>query len=292
MHFHEGRIPRSRWIDARQEAGVIAAWRKWLRPSARSLLDELATLQADFLAQLQLRDAVPAGDPTAAYIQTLDKMWRLCGATLTGPPQGILRSSAVLISPHLGMSKLMKDVFRRTVGATVADAIPNGEPPLWRQVATYAAYSYLVGSQSRLVPVEAPFLPPADALQLQYGALIVDATVGGFVALLELARARTLGDSCLGISVLPEGSTTGKRTFPPHAVFEVGAFRRGFVGLASRLDLPIVCVAHGVDSFARSHVRIAEPVHPPFSAHTLFRCQEELRRSMDQLLMPLMGAGE
>ena len=255
-------------------------------------------LQAQFVREWLLR-AGPDCFARRAYLSTLNQIWKNCCRSYKDMllhDSLMSGSGMILVSPHLGFSKLMIPHFLDRLDDLrdiARIAVPNSEPWIWRHVAAYAM-SKVWGRTDCFVPVEMMFDSPIAFLQKSYGAALVQSGGGGNVAcLIQAIREGRFGRTPM-LSMFPEGGTTGKRT-PSLGCHALGRFHTGFVILARELDWPVVPVAHVVHSDGKSRVsvlkatKISRSSQPREMANQIRR---RLQAEMTELLrIELTGRG-
>jgi hypothetical protein len=147
-----------------------------------------------------------------------------------------------MLSPHLGLGKLMKEGFRgglgALAGAVLAD-VPNEEPWMWRHVVPY--FVSRASNLGRFVPLEIGYGPIAEPVQAGYGAIAVSRCGSGGHR--QLVRAVAASEDAV-VSLFPEGRTTGK--YEDTDIQVTGSFRSGWAHAAVSLRRRVVLVPHVV----------------------------------------------
>jgi len=199
----------------------------------------------------------------------------------------LMTSSVIVIAPHIGFSKLMSSRFLELlseVDVNVGTCVPNFEPFCWRHLAGWAIAR---SNDALLVPIEVRYGHPISDLQDRYGAIALDTTkldvVEDLVSAMWTHRTRS---TRVVFSMFPEGGSTGKRQGEGRP-FRMETLRTGFLVAAKRLRLPVLPIAHVVDSFGRSYSSVLDPIHGCDMANSLVQCRvirEQLQCEIYRLL--------
>jgi hypothetical protein len=242
--------------DEDLEIRLRAHWLDYLGPNAIRMAHRLAILQARFVVQTLRRGRSAAYQE---YIVLLDAMYRSANCQSTSST--CFDSSLIVVSPHLGFSKLMSEPFRtflNSFGINLGNALPHEEPWIWRHL---PAWSIARRSDAAIVPIEMQYGQPIQDIQSAYGAIALDLSQQGLVKDLVQrmdSSLRTTGR--IVFSIFPEGGSTGKRDGKGRP-FRLESFHSGFAIAAQQLRLRIVPVAHVVDPNGCSHFGALEPVY-------------------------------
>lgn len=241
------------------EINVTESWRHWVTSDGVRRTEASARLQGGFVLSGLSLDKLPI---RTSYLHLERELWRLGGGRIRSAvqPERVGRNeSVILVAPHLGYSKLMKESFGQGLGSSrlsILRCIPNEEPWLWRHAAAFHVAERIPGSRT-FVPVEMAYGNRVLLLQRQYGAATIEISRGGGLGVIDTFLKRV--DEPVALSIFPEGGTTGKRSTNGRTIHSLEPFHSGFATLAARLSWPILGVAYIVDRSAESHIVVVGP---------------------------------
>jgi len=259
----------------------VDRWRSWLTREVSAKLYTAGYLQGRFLAD-ELAERTT--DTRAAYLKLLDTIGTFLGVfhlRVCCPPSGYPGTGGLILSPHLGLSKLMKDGFRHGLGAlasAVLAYVPNREPWMWRHVVPFFVSRAL--RLGRFRPMEISYGPVAEHVQASYGAIVIPRWGGGGHR--QLVEA-VVSDRDTIVSLFPEGRTTGKYEGTHHQI--TGSFRSGWAHAATSLRRSVILVPHVVlqDGTSVASSRTLPNGGPSGARQLRERGEAEMRRLMMSL---------